>query len=455
MIYERAITPAATDTQKVGRDLTPNMRALRLTMRIAEQLLCHGVSAHDVVDSALDITETLCQRRVHIDINATSIMASQDRGIDREPLTLIRTVSMQNPNNLIVQEMQDLVRSIRGGLSLDSAEARFEKIIAVKPTYPSWLTMIGNASVTAGATMLFTNSWVVVVTTFLVGCLVDRLIRWLEARQVLSFFVQAISSFTITMSATLVVELGNRGVWPFVGVNPTLIVVGGIVMLVAGLMVVATAQDAIDEFYVTASARFMKTFMMTAGIVMGIVIGLLVAHGAGSKIAVSPDPVALGDPFWQVMGAVVIAAGWALFMQSKAAAVVWAGIIGGLGWGVYMLTAASGEALANGVAAVLVGFAGAIIARVYRSPSIALIDAGVVPLVPGLALYNGLMQFVDKPSASSVAEGNMLLLTALSVALSIAAGASVGNYFGRPVRSHIVRVKESIPEMMPTFRRKR
>ncbi|QQR51779.1 hypothetical protein IPF89_02280 [Candidatus Saccharibacteria bacterium] len=65
------------------------------------------------------------------------------------------------------------------------------------------------------------------------------------------------------------------------------------------------------------------------------------------------------------------------------------------------------------------------------------------------------MQFVDKPSASSVAEGNMLLLTALSVALSIAAGASVGNYFGRPVRSHIVRVKESIPEMMPTFRRKR
>ena len=53
MIYERAITPAATDTQKVGRDLTPNMRALRLTMRIAEQLLCHGVSAHDVVDLSL------------------------------------------------------------------------------------------------------------------------------------------------------------------------------------------------------------------------------------------------------------------------------------------------------------------------------------------------------------------------------------------------------------------
>ena len=78
--------------EKIDESLTPNMRALRLVMSISEQLLAQGVPASDIVHMAIGITSTYCKRRVHLDISSTMFTISQDRGDDREPLTMIRTI---------------------------------------------------------------------------------------------------------------------------------------------------------------------------------------------------------------------------------------------------------------------------------------------------------------------------------------------------------------------------
>ena len=61
----------AHDLEKIDDSLTPNMRALRMTMTIAEQLLSMGVVARDVVRMSLGITQTYCQKRVHMDVSYT------------------------------------------------------------------------------------------------------------------------------------------------------------------------------------------------------------------------------------------------------------------------------------------------------------------------------------------------------------------------------------------------
>ena len=53
--------------EKIDDSLTPNMRALRLAMKVAEQLLSMGVVARDVVRMSRGITNTYCQKPVHID----------------------------------------------------------------------------------------------------------------------------------------------------------------------------------------------------------------------------------------------------------------------------------------------------------------------------------------------------------------------------------------------------
>ena len=121
----------------------------------------------------------------------------------------------------------------------------------------------------------------------------------------------------ITLIAAGITWLDAANVFSWLdGVNSTLIVIGGIIMLVAGLAIVGAVQDAIDEFYVTANARLLKVIMMTIGIVAGVLIGMYAAARMGIYIEVDPERAPLrGD--WQLLGALVISAGYALSVQSS------------------------------------------------------------------------------------------------------------------------------------------
>jgi hypothetical protein len=62
------------------------------------------------------------------------------------------------------------------------------------------------------------------------------------------FFQQFARAGLITLIAARITEATAQGVSFLDGVEPTLVVVGGIVMLVAGMTSVGAAQDAIDQF---------------------------------------------------------------------------------------------------------------------------------------------------------------------------------------------------------------
>ena len=78
-------------------------------------------------------------------------------------------------------------------------------------------------------------------------------------------------------------------------INETLLVIGGIVLLVAGMMIVGAFQDAIDEYYMTANARLLKVMMSTGGIIIGVVIGLHIATRFGVTFPATPDRLTLAD----------------------------------------------------------------------------------------------------------------------------------------------------------------
>src|SRR5690606_28982160 len=220
-----------TGFEEVGTDLTTDMRALRLAMTASDLLLSMGVSANSVVSKGLDITEAYCSRPVHVDISANLIMLSQLRGIDKEPLTLIRPVTMRDTNYRTVQAVQQLIYEIsEGEHSLDDAEVKLESILQQGPTYPWWLVMFGNAGIAAGVSLMFTSSWRVVLVTFIIGMLIDRVLALLSLRGLPSFFRQVAAAIVATLSAATIALLARQGVDFFAGMNPTLIVVGGIIM---------------------------------------------------------------------------------------------------------------------------------------------------------------------------------------------------------------------------------
>lgn len=435
------------DVEKIDETLTPNMRALRLVMDVSDHLLSMGAPAHSVVHIALGITDTYCKRKVHIDVSFNQITLSQDRGIDREPLTLIRTISPRATSYQLMRELQSLANKIPDHkISLDDAEIELDSIIAKTKRYPRIVSYIAGGGLSAGSAALYTTSLPIILTAFGLGFLIAFLIDQLGRIALPSFFVQIITALSITLISTGILWSVKHKYWTFfASIDPTIITVGGIVLLVAGMMIVGAFQDAIDEYYVTASARLLKVTMLTLGIVLGVGMGLYAAKQFGLSFVATPDRLSFSSTTYQYIGAVIISASFALGNNSRPIGLIITGASGLLGY--YTLLAMSELGLmiipANAVAGFVVGFIATIVSRAIHIPSQAVIDSGIVPLVPGLTLYNGLMALIADPTSS---DGTLLLLRSVLIAVSIAAGASFGVLIGRPTRRSLVLLRNSLPE---------
>jgi uncharacterized membrane protein YjjP (DUF1212 family) len=434
--------------EKFDDSLSPNVRALRLGLEITDILVAMGVSVADVVSMALDVTDVYCTRKVQFDVTSTLLTASQDRGNDREPLTMVRHTNMRTPNNMTVQAVQELVREIHHGkVDIDDAENRLHAILEKPKKYPRWATVCGGALISAGVGVLYGASPVIISIMFLLGALVTYIMRILVHRRVPTFFAQIVAAIFITLIAGIVAWLDIHDSISWINnINPTLIIIGGIVMLVAGLAIVSAVQDAIDEFYVTANARLLRVVMMTIGIVAGVLIGLYFAKKSGIYIDVDPKYKPITGE-WSFLGPIIISMGYALNMQSRPFAIGVAGAMGILGYALYGLVLTPGPLsiiVASGIAAAGVGAVSTLISRWWRTPSTALMTAGIIPLVPGLTLYNGLFQLVgNSASTTTFDQGVLTLFNAALIALAIASGVSFGHLLARPVRRTLVRARNA------------
>jgi uncharacterized membrane protein YjjB (DUF3815 family) len=177
-------------------------------------------------------------------------------------------------------------------------------------------------------------------------------------------------------------------------------------------------------------------------------VGLYTARKLGIGIAVSPDPLYLTELHFQVIGGALASAAYAIATHTRFRAILWAGILGG---GALLIMYASRNldisvVPASGVAAAFVGLAAALFSRLWRAPASGIIACGIIPLVPGLALYTSLMQLINYPPGDPLFfRGIGTFATAITTALAIATGASLGYMLGRPLHRHLTHKRNFTP----------
>jgi uncharacterized membrane protein YjjB (DUF3815 family) len=145
------------------------------------------------------------------------------------------------------------------------------------------------------------------------------------------------------------------------------------------------------------------------------------------------DPATSDVPFAvAVTAAAGIAGSWALASYARVRAVGVATLAGALAWTMFWLVGAlgAGPAVATAAAAVVVGFCGEAVTDRLRIPPLLVAVCGIVPLLPGLAIYRGLFSIVVDADPTG---GLDALVGALAIGLSLAAGVSLGEYLGRPL----------------------
>jgi uncharacterized membrane protein YjjB (DUF3815 family) len=135
-------------------------------------------------------------------------------------------------------------------------------------------------------------------------------------------------------------------------------------------------------------------------------------------------------PSWSMLaGAGLASAAFAYATYSPLRALLPTAFLGAVGSGIGGLVGLSelGTTWATAVAAVAIGALSYAVATRVRVPPLALLVPALIPLLPGMVLYQGLVNL-------TLGESGAPLVTAAATAIALASGAILGQYLVQPVR---------------------
>jgi uncharacterized membrane protein YjjP (DUF1212 family) len=290
--------------------------------------------------------------------------------------------------------------------------------------------------VAAAVAALFGGTWFIMALSFLTTAVADRVQRWLSRRGIAAFFTQIVGGAIPTIVAVGLLAAISAGVPGLQEISPSLVVASGVVVLLAGMSVVGAAQDAIDGYYVTAGARAFEVLVLTLGIVVGIGGVLALAQRVGVSLEITASSQLSTNLVVQVLASMVVSGAFAVSAYAGPRAAFYSMLTGGLGWLTYLgaMHLGMGAVAANSLAALVAGFVSQVAASRLRVPALALTMAGIVPLLPGLVVYQGLFEIVRRTSSVGLSTGMTTLLVAAGIGMGLAAGVSMGTYLARHLR---------------------
>jgi uncharacterized membrane protein YjjP (DUF1212 family) len=433
---------AGPPTVQLMRPLGPRVpddarvqQVLDLCMRVGEVLLSSGESVDETTQTMMRLASTAGLSAVDVDITFSSITMCCHRGMAAAPVTSMRLVYYRALDLTRLEEVAAIVERVeRAELDIEAASAALSDAVSAAHPYPRWVATAGWAGLAASVALLLGAAPITAVAAFLVTGLIDRLGRLLNRWGLPAFFRQVVGGLVAT-GATL--ALFAAGVIP-PGTRPSLVVAASITVLLSGLSVVGTVQDAISSYYVTSAGRVAEIALLSAGLLTGVVVALKIGFAFDVRLEVAGElPSGAGQFSLSVLAAALAAASFSLAGYARWRPLLAAGLAGAAGWGTYSALTqllAIGPVAATGAAAIVVGIATGLLRRGGGISPLVVTLAGITPLLPGYTAYRGFYQL----AVEGLADGLVTVTVALGIGLALAAGVAFGDFVARPRRPAIV-----------------
>jgi uncharacterized membrane protein YjjP (DUF1212 family) len=431
--------PTADLRRPIGPEVPSDaevQQVLDLCMQVGEVLLSSGEPVGQTSDTMRQLAAALGLPTVDVDITFTSILMCCHRGNLAVPVTSMRLVHYRTTDLTRLAHVTRIVTKVeRDGMGVRAAAAAVAEAVGARHPYPRWVATAGWAGLAAAVALLLGGPPVIGLTAFVVTALIDRLGRVLARWGVAPFFLQLVGAIVATVATLALLAVGALPP----GTEPSLVIAAGITVLLSGLSVVGTVQDAISGFYVTAAGRAAEIALLSAGLLTGVILGL--KFGLAFGLSLNPaEPVAADVARFGIstFAAATAAGMFALACYAPLRALPGAGLAGGIGWAVYgglAIFPQVGPVVATGAAATVVGIATGISRRGSGVHSHVIILSGIIPLLPGLTAYRGFYQL----AAGNDVDGLATMTLALAIGLALAAGVALGDFIARPRAASAVR----------------
>jgi len=402
-------------------------------------LLSSGAGAADVLVTMQALARHFGIKQPEIDVTFTSLSMSRQNDPEDPPMVAIRQVKQRDIDYEDLTQVDHLVRLVLAD-EIDLTEARrwLARIVSSGHHTPRWAVTIGWGFMCAAVSLQLGGEWTVLAIAFVSALCIDRM-QLVLARRRLPFFYQQVAGGAV--ATLLAVAVDGAGL----AIDTSLVVTANIIMLLAGIGFMGALQDALTGFYITANARLLEAVLATAGIIAGVSVGLSVADLVGVDVG----PLVPGRTGWEgvtvtAVGSALAAGAFAFASYAPRRALLPIAAIAGVAMVIFQAfeTQDFGRPWAAGVAAFFVGLVSYGVAGRVGVPPLVVVVSAVIPMLPGLSIYRGLSLLADGGSFTS--PGLLAMITAASVAISLAAGVILGEYVAQPVKREARRLENRL-----------
>ena len=422
-------TPFENPYQAEQHVETDELATIAFVLDLGEALFRYGAGALEVETSIIAVTAAFGMKNTDADITNQSISLNWAPD-GKIPYSRVRVVRSWSNNFRALSAVHQLVTDIIAGrLTRSDAEDRLRGIIREPKPYPRWMVTICGAIFASlfaaflGAPLL--DASLGFVATILVLWTTRQLATW----RVPEYFGLAAGGFVATSFAMTAFAMD-------VPIRPSMVVAGGLMILLPSARIVSAIQDGINGFPITAAGRLMSTMIAFAGMTSGIMAAVVIANMLGAP----PIEVAVG--LTRIYHPAVLVA--LVFLAAIAAAVVeqasWRmllpiGAVSALGFSAFYAAEliGLGERITPVFGAVVVGALGRILALRLGSPQLVVAVPAMMFMLPGLMVFRGMYAIAMDSSTDAMMGGLTELFNALIIIMAIAAGIVLGDVLMRPL----------------------
>ena len=312
-----------------------------------------------------------------------------------------------------IVEVNQLSRDVSSRLiPIDELASRLQAIRTGKGK-PWWEVIIGIALGVASFSILFGGSLVDAAAAFACGLLLGTFMTFVGAHMS-RIFGNLLGGLVGGLLCVLAVTLGF-------GEHLPNMIIGTIIALVPGVPFTNGMRDLANEDYIAGATRLMDAFMAFLCIALGVALAFIVegvfAGGLMQLSTPAIDPVASAW-YIQLPAAFIGTVGFSALFGAPRRYYVDCGLVGMLGWAVYLLTADLGLVGAAFLGALTVAAVSSVLAVVRKCPTTVFLICGIIPLVPGGGIFWTAYYLVSDQLRLAATTG----FTALKVTIAIAGG---------------------------------
>lgn len=403
--------------------------AHRLVFTLGDSLIRSGASSATTTKALLAVAQKSGLSGVTVSVTLGQLVVSDHMVDDDQPRTRIHEVQ---PGALDIRRRvraEEVVeRFLVEDLAVEDALAALDEESGDRPaSIPGrgrsldwWAVVLGYAILGAGFALVLGGGPPTAVGGAVTSVMISLIFHWFGRFGVPGIYSQAAGGF--------VAVCASAGINSALGQDETAIcIVAAIAARLAGIASYSAVQDAITGWYLSAAGRLLEVGTNTAGLVAGVAVGIRTVTTFWSP---SQDLIASVEPdttHWgvAVLGAAMVSGGFALSSGAWALRLL---CLTCLGAAVQLLNLGVGALGADsylGVAltAAIAGSVCVLVARPLYLSSNAIMMVSLLPLFPGMLVYQGLLGTLFTVDGATEA-----LLAAAVTAFALSVAGVLGQY---------------------------